>query len=74
MHSVKLTQEYLKKRGVQVLEHAPYSPNLAPIDFSLFPKFYKEPTGVTMTPEEFRYESGADSLGVFLKRSPPGSP
>jgi hypothetical protein len=38
MHSVKLAQEDLKKRGVQVLDHAPYSPNLAPVDFSLFPK------------------------------------
>jgi [histone H3]-lysine36 N-dimethyltransferase SETMAR len=38
MHSVKLMQEYLMKRGVQVLEHAPYSPNLAPVDFSMFPK------------------------------------
>jgi hypothetical protein len=38
MSSVKLAQEYLKKRGVQVLDHAPYSHYLASVGFSLFPK------------------------------------
>jgi hypothetical protein len=38
IHSVKLAKECIKKRGVRMLEHAPYSPNLALYDVSLFPK------------------------------------
>jgi hypothetical protein len=58
MHSAKLTQEYLKKRGVLVLKHAHYSPDLALFDFSLFPKLKKELAGVSMTPEVFRKKWG----------------
>jgi hypothetical protein len=65
MLSVKLKQEFLRKRGVQVLEHTPYSHNLAPVHFSLFPKLYKEPMGVTMTPKEYRKE-----WGRLLRRIP----
>ena len=36
-HKAKLTTTYLNKRGFSVLEHPPYSPDLAPCDFWLFP-------------------------------------
>ena len=53
MHSAKLVQEYLAKRGVKVIDHSPNSPDLAPTDFLLFPKLKKELAGVT---EEFKKE------------------
>jgi hypothetical protein len=31
-------QEFLMKKNIPVLPHPPYSPDLAPCDFSLFPK------------------------------------
>ena len=31
-------QEYLKESGLDVLDHPPYSPNLSPCDFWLFPR------------------------------------
>jgi hypothetical protein len=34
-------------KQVTVLEHPPYSPDLAPSDFLLFPKYWKE--GILMT-------------------------
>ena len=31
-------QEYLKESGLNVLDHPPYSPDLSPCDFWLFPR------------------------------------
>jgi histone-lysine N-methyltransferase SETMAR len=35
-HTAKLTREYLAEKGVTVLPHPPYSPDLSPPDFFLF--------------------------------------
>jgi transposase len=37
-HSVFRVKEFLAKKNVTVVEHAPYSPDLAPSDFFLFPR------------------------------------
>lgn len=37
-HKCRIVQEFLAKKGVVVLDHPPYSPDLAPADFWLFPK------------------------------------
>jgi hypothetical protein len=37
-------------------EHLPYSPDLAPADFFLFPKVKKELAGLTLTKETFKKE------------------
>lgn len=37
-HRAQKTKEWLTKNGVVVVEHPPYSPDLAPNDFYLFPK------------------------------------
>ena len=37
-HKAKLTTEYLEQQGISLLAHPPYSPDLAPCDFWLFPK------------------------------------
>lgn len=36
-HKAAITQEFLTKSGLTIIEHPPYSPDLAPCDFGLFP-------------------------------------
>ena len=56
VHTAKVVQEFLAKKGIKLLSHPPYSPDLAPADFFLFPKLKKELAGFTMTQEEFKKE------------------
>lgn len=37
-HTAAMTTNFLERSGVQLLPHPPYSPDLAPCDFFLFPK------------------------------------
>ena len=37
-HKCATVQEYLKESGLDVLDHPPYSPDLSPCDFWLFPR------------------------------------
>ena len=37
-HKSATVQEYLKESGLDVLDHPPYSPDLSPCDFLLFPR------------------------------------
>jgi len=37
-HTLLLIRSYLAKRQTSVVPHLPYSPDLAPVDFFLFPK------------------------------------
>jgi histone-lysine N-methyltransferase SETMAR len=41
-HKAGIVTEYLKAERVKLLPHPPYSPDLAPCDFYLFPKIKKE--------------------------------
>lgn len=41
-HKAALVTEYLREERVKLLPHPPYSPDLAPCDFYLFPKIKKE--------------------------------
>ena len=36
-HKEKIVKDYLEEQELQVLPHPPYSPDLAPCDFWLFP-------------------------------------
>lgn len=36
-HKAKVTTTFLSEQGIQILDHPPYSPDLAPCDFWLFP-------------------------------------
>jgi histone-lysine N-methyltransferase SETMAR len=40
-HTSLSVKEFLATKQITVLEHLPYSPDLAPIDFFLFPKIWK---------------------------------
>ena len=37
-HKARLTVQFLEQQGITLLPHPPYSPDLAPCDFWLFPK------------------------------------
>lgn len=41
-HTSKIVISYLEQEKVNILPHPPYSPDLAPCDFFLFPKIKKE--------------------------------
>ena len=52
-HSAVRTREFLQASGVKLLGHPPYSPDLAPCDFFLFPETKKKLRGRTFsTPDE----------------------
>ena len=44
-HKSATVQEYLKESGLDVLDHPPYSPDLSPCDFWLFPRLKEMLTG-----------------------------
>lgn len=37
VHCVNRVRSFLAQRGVPIVDHIPYSPDLAPVDFFLFP-------------------------------------
>ena len=54
VHAAKSVRDFLTKNNIQLLDHPPYSPDLAPADFFLFPKLKKELAGIIMTQEKFK--------------------
>jgi histone-lysine N-methyltransferase SETMAR len=56
VHTTKVVQEFLAKKRIKLLSHPPYSFNLAPADYFLFPKLKKELASITMIQEEFKKE------------------
>jgi histone-lysine N-methyltransferase SETMAR len=49
-----VVQTFLAKNSIQLIPLPPYSPDLAPADFSLFPTLKKELSGLTLTFTEFK--------------------
>ncbi len=49
-----MVQEYLAVKGVKTLRHPPYSPDLAPADFFLFPRVKSELAGLSVNQETFQ--------------------
>ena len=56
VHTARNVREFLDKKGIRMIEHAPYSPDLAPADFFLFPKVKGTLAGTTLTPETIQTE------------------
>jgi hypothetical protein len=52
VHTAMLIHEFMAKKSIKLLSHPPYSPDLTPADYFLFPKL----AGFTMTQEEFKKE------------------
>ena len=58
-HISKATMDFIAKHGINLLNHAPYSPDLAPCDFWLFPHLKTLLAGNTYVMEQ----GGQDSHG-----------
>jgi histone-lysine N-methyltransferase SETMAR len=54
VHTAATVQEYLAAKGVKTLRHPPYSPDLAPADFFLFPRVKSELAGLSLKQETFQ--------------------
>ena len=59
-HTAAATREFLASEGVQLMSHPPYSPDLAPCDFFLFPHVKKQLRGT-------RYDSPKDAIRAFTR-------
>ena len=54
VHTAHIVTNFLaSKEGVEVLRHPPYSPDLAPCNFFLFPKMKNKLAGELMSSETF---------------------
>jgi histone-lysine N-methyltransferase SETMAR len=56
VHTAAMVKDWMVARQFKVIEHPPYSPELAPADFFLFPKVKRELAGLTFTKEIFKKE------------------
>ncbi len=56
LHTAAMVKDWMAARQFKVIEHPPYSPDLAPADFFLFPKVKRELAGLTLTKETFKKE------------------
>ena len=59
-HTAAATREFLASEDVQLMSHAPCSPDLAPCDFFLFPHVKKQLPGT-------RYNSPQDAIRAFTR-------
>ncbi|QQP35734.1 Mariner Mos1 transposase [Caligus rogercresseyi] len=55
-HTANSTKEFLAKKGIKVIDHPPYSPDLAPIDFFYFPVIKKMLEGVEIVNKSVQKE------------------
>ena len=51
-HTSKQTSAFLAKHGIRLLPHPPYSPDIAPCDFALFPHLKRRMRGTTFQSRE----------------------
>jgi histone-lysine N-methyltransferase SETMAR len=51
-HVSNSTMEFMAKKGIKLFEHAPYSPDLAPCDFWLFPQLKTRMSGLRFDSEQ----------------------
>ena len=59
-HTAGRIKEFLRQSGLEMIEHPPYSPELAPCDFWLFPNLKRHLKGR-------RYESESELIAAFLE-------
>ena len=56
VHTARNVKAFLEDRDINLLEHPPYSPDLAPADYFLFPRMKSDLAGLHMTRESFKSE------------------
>ncbi len=53
VHTAAAVKQFIADRAIKTIAHPPYSPDLAPADFFLFPKVKSELASKTLTAETF---------------------
>lgn len=66
-HSAKATDAYLKAENVELMTHPPYSPDLAPCDFFLFPKIKDKLRGLRFTSPEMAVNAFHEAINEVPK-------
>ena len=61
-HKAHLTQDFLTQQRLQQLQHPPYSPDLAPCDFFVFPRVKKTLRGIRFDSPDTAVEAFVDGL------------
>ena len=56
MHTAVIVADFLAGKNVRVLEHPPYSPDLAPADFWFFPRVKAALAGKRLSAQTFKKE------------------
>jgi histone-lysine N-methyltransferase SETMAR len=56
VHTAVMVKDLMAARQFKMIEHPPYSPDLAPANFFLFPKVKRELAGLILTKETFKKE------------------
>ena len=54
VHTAAAVKQFIADRAIKTIAHPPYSPDLAPADFFLFPKVKLKLAGKTLTAEAFK--------------------
>jgi histone-lysine N-methyltransferase SETMAR len=54
VHTAAKVTDWLVARAIKLIEHPPYSPDLAPADYFLFPRVKRELAGLTLTQDTFK--------------------
>ncbi len=60
----------MDKRGINLIPHAPYSPNLAPADFWLFPAIKRLLAGISLNTQQ-ELETGEEGCFQELYKNAP---
>jgi hypothetical protein len=53
VHTAAIVKDWMAARDFRLIDHPPYSPDLAPADFFLFPTIKRQLAGKTLTQETF---------------------
>ena len=67
VHNSILVTNYLTKMGIKTVPHPPYSPDLAPCDFCLFPKLKKKLRGCCYETIEEMKEAVTKVIDTFTQ-------
>ncbi|GBO00561.1 hypothetical protein AVEN_165514-1 [Araneus ventricosus] len=66
-HRVLIVKKYLSRHSVTTMEHPPYSPDLAPVDFYLFPRLQMKLKGHRFVDSDEVFENAMKQLKDFSK-------
>lgn len=67
VHTALVVKSFLAKHGIPVLEHPPYSPDLAPCDFFMFPKVKEVLKGTRFETVEAVKQKATETMNMLTE-------